>query len=72
MGEQLGHGDFGIEDGFFDVGGDSLHAVGIIGHLRTEFGIDASAEQEIIEGLFMNSTIADFAEIIVSLQGAAA
>ncbi|WP_372407033.1 amino acid adenylation domain-containing protein [Streptomyces luteireticuli] len=70
--EQLGHGDFGIEDGFFDVGGDSLHAVGIIGHLRTEFGIDASAEQEIIEGLFMNSTIADFAEIIVSLKEAGA
>ncbi|KNB52807.1 non-ribosomal peptide synthetase [Streptomyces caatingaensis] len=70
--EQLGHADFGIEDGFFDVGGDSLHAVGIIGHLRTEFGIDASAEQEVIEGLFMNATIADFAEIIVSIKEAGA
>ncbi|MFV0130213.1 amino acid adenylation domain-containing protein [Streptomyces sp. HMX112] len=66
--EQLGHSDFGTEDGFFDVGGDSLHAVGIIRHLRTEFGISSAAEQEVIEGLFMNSTITAFAEIIASIK----
>ncbi|MET9297634.1 amino acid adenylation domain-containing protein [Streptomyces sp. NPDC003077] len=70
--EQLGHSDFGIEDGFFDVGGDSLHAVGIIGHLRTEFGIGAEAEQQVIEGLFMNATVAAFAEIIESIKEAQA
>ncbi|MFE7609006.1 non-ribosomal peptide synthetase [Streptomyces celluloflavus] len=70
--ERLGHTDFGIEDGFFDVGGDSLHAVGIIGHLRTEFGISPEAEQEVLEGLFTNATIATFAEIIASIQEAQA
>ncbi|MEC4020204.1 non-ribosomal peptide synthetase [Streptomyces sp. H27-D2] len=64
----LGHSDFGIEDGFFDVGGDSLHAVRIIGQLRSEFGIDSAAEQEVIEGLFMNATIATFSGIILSIK----
>lgn len=66
--EQLGHGDLGTDDGFFDVGGDSLHAVGIISHLREEFGIDSAGEQEVLEGLFMNATIAEFAEILPSKE----
>ncbi|MEV4739899.1 amino acid adenylation domain-containing protein [Streptomyces sp. NPDC049555] len=70
--EQLGHDDFGTEDGFFDVGGDSLHAVGIIGQLRAEFGIGADAEQEVIEGLFMNATVSAFADIIRSIKEAGA
>ncbi|GLW93313.1 non-ribosomal peptide synthetase [Actinokineospora globicatena] len=65
---QLGHDDFGAQDGFFDVGGDSLHAVGIIGHLRTAFNISSAAEQEVIEALFTNATIADFAAVIGSLR----
>ncbi|MBE8520938.1 amino acid adenylation domain-containing protein [Amycolatopsis sp. H6(2020)] len=69
--EQLGHSDFGAEDGFFDVGGDSLHAVGIIGHLRSAFDISSVAEQEIIEALFTNATIADFAVVIGSLRESA-
>ncbi|TDB76606.1 amino acid adenylation domain-containing protein, partial [Actinomadura sp. KC216] len=63
-GEQLGHDDFGTEDGFFDVGGDSLHAMGIITRLRDEFGIDTGTEDEVVEALFLNATIASFAEII--------
>ncbi|HEY0449711.1 amino acid adenylation domain-containing protein [Actinophytocola sp.] len=65
---QLGHGDFGTEDGFFDVGGDSLHAVGIIGHLRSAFDIGPEAEQEVIEALFTNATVTDFAEVIESFR----
>ncbi|MEU4746937.1 phosphopantetheine-binding protein, partial [Actinosynnema sp. NPDC023658] len=68
--EQLGHTDFGVEDGFFEVGGDSLHAVGIIGALRSEFGIDAAAEQEIIEALFSNANVADFARVIEAVRDA--
>ncbi|SER12275.1 non-ribosomal peptide synthetase [Actinokineospora terrae] len=68
---QLGHNDFGAEDGFFDVGGDSLHAVGIIGHLRTAFNISSAAEQEVIEALFTNATITDFAAVIGSLRDTA-
>lgn len=70
--KQLGHSDFGTDDGFFDIGGDSLHAVGMIRYLREEFGIDSTGEQEVLEGLFMNSTIAEFAEIIMSLKAPAA
>ncbi|WP_083926637.1 non-ribosomal peptide synthetase [Nocardiopsis valliformis] len=66
--EMLGHGDFGTGDGFFDVGGDSMHAVRIIARLRADFGIDADAEQEVIEGLFMNATVTDFAGIIASFE----
>ena len=65
--DQLGHTDFGVEDGFFDVGGDSLHAVGIIGKLRAEFEIDSAAEQKVVEGLFTNSSITEFAELMRSL-----
>lgn len=64
--KQLGHTDFGVEDGFFDVGGDSLHAVGILSEVRDEFEISPEAEQDLIEGLFMNADIATFGEIIMS------
>ncbi|QSB13982.1 amino acid adenylation domain-containing protein [Natronosporangium hydrolyticum] len=62
--KQLGHDDIGVRDGFFDVGGDSLHAVGILREVRQEFGIGPDAEQELIEGLFMNTDIADFGELV--------
>ncbi|MEU2715861.1 amino acid adenylation domain-containing protein [Streptomyces sp. NPDC007205] len=70
--QQLGHSDFGVEEGFFDIGGDSLHAVGLLALLRTEFGIGAEAEQEMVEGLFMNASIASFAELIGSVEEPAA
>ncbi|MFI8824996.1 amino acid adenylation domain-containing protein [Streptomyces sp. NPDC053431] len=69
---QLGHGDFGVEEGFFDIGGDSLHAVGLLALLRTEFGIGADKEQEMVEGLFMNASIASFAELIAPVEESAA
>ncbi|MFJ6664370.1 amino acid adenylation domain-containing protein [Streptomyces sp. NPDC091383] len=61
---QLGHGDFGVEEGFFDIGGDSLHAVGLLTLLRAEFGMGTEEEQEMVEGLFMNASIASFAELL--------
>ncbi|QNE79573.1 amino acid adenylation domain-containing protein (plasmid) [Streptomyces finlayi] len=70
--QQLGHGDFGVEEGFFDIGGDSLHAVGLLAHLRAEFGIGADMEQEMVEGLFMNASIESFAELIASVKESAA
>ncbi|MGW6603195.1 non-ribosomal peptide synthetase [Streptomyces sp. NPDC055036] len=70
--QQLGHGDFGVKEGFFDIGGDSLHAVGLLALLRTEFGIEADMEQEMVEGLFMNASIASFAELITSVEESAA
>ncbi|MFE9765314.1 amino acid adenylation domain-containing protein [Streptomyces sp. NPDC005808] len=70
--QQLGHGDFGVEEGFFDIGGDSLHAVGLLALLRKEFGIEADMEQEMVEGLFMNASIASFAELVATVEESAA
>jgi acyl-coenzyme A synthetase/AMP-(fatty) acid ligase/acyl carrier protein len=61
---QLQHEDFDVSSGFFDIGGDSLHAVALIGTIREEFGISPEVEQEIVEGLFMNSNIQYFSQII--------
>ncbi|MFI1928991.1 amino acid adenylation domain-containing protein [Streptomyces sp. NPDC020330] len=69
--QQLEHSDFGVEEGFFDIGGDSLHAVGLLALLRTEFGTEADMEQEMVEGLFMNASIASFAELIASVEESA-
>ncbi|MFJ4870009.1 amino acid adenylation domain-containing protein [Streptomyces sp. NPDC088757] len=69
---QLGHGDFGVEEGFFDIGGDSLHAVGLLALLRAEFGLRPDTEQEMVEGLFMNASIASFAALIAEVEEPAA
>lgn len=61
---QLQHEDLDVSSGFFDIGGDSLHAVALIGTIREEFGINPETEQEIVEGLFMNSNIQYFSQII--------
>lgn len=65
--EQLKHDDFDVTDGFFDIGGDSLHAVGLLSALREEFDVTPASEQDMIEGLFMNSNIQSFSQIIESL-----
>lgn len=62
--EQLQHEDFDVSSGFFDIGGDSLHAVALIGSIRDQYGINPETEQDIVEGLFMNSSIQYFSEII--------
>ncbi|MDX7999003.1 amino acid adenylation domain-containing protein [Xenorhabdus sp. Reich] len=64
---QLQHDDFDVTDGFFDIGGDSLHAVGLLSSLRQEFKITPVGEQDIIEGLFMNSNIQSFSRIIETI-----
>ncbi|SFU37054.1 non-ribosomal peptide synthetase [Xenorhabdus koppenhoeferi] len=64
---QLQHDDFDVTDGFFDIGGDSLHAVGLLSALRQEFKITPVGEQDIIEGLFMNSNIQSFSRIIETI-----
>lgn len=65
---QLQHNDFGVTDGFFDIGGDSLHAVSILSIVRREFSITPSCEQNMIESLFMNASIRDFSKIITNMS----
>ena len=61
--EVLGRTDIGVRDNFFEVGGDSLHAVTILGRLREEFGVDAAADEG-LEMLFDNATIVELAVAI--------
>jgi amino acid adenylation domain-containing protein len=56
----LDRDDFGVEDSFFDLGGDSVHAVAILGRLRGEFGLAMNAEQG-FQWLFEHPTIAAMA-----------
>lgn len=64
---QVQHDDFGVTNGFFDIGGDSLHAVALLSALREEFNIGPVQEQDLIEGLFMNANIQSFAQIIMAM-----
>ncbi|MCU0680746.1 MAG: alpha/beta fold hydrolase, partial [Polyangiaceae bacterium] len=38
--EVLGRRDFGVEEGFFDAGGDSLRALRVLGSLRASLGLE--------------------------------
>ncbi|WP_330961203.1 non-ribosomal peptide synthetase [Photobacterium sp. 53610] len=66
--ELLQHDDVDVNAGFFDVGGDSLIAVALLSTLREAFHVTAVQEQDLIEGLFMNTSIRQFAQIIESMK----
>ncbi|QFG24786.1 non-ribosomal peptide synthetase [Actinomadura sp. WMMB 499] len=68
-GGALQHDDFGVTDSFFELGGDSLHAVSIIDRLRDELGLEATAEEG-LEMLFDNPTIAELAGAVRERTGA--
>jgi amino acid adenylation domain-containing protein len=61
--DALGHAEFGVEESFFELGADSLHAVGIIDRLRDEAGLDVTAEEG-LELLFDNPTISELATAV--------
>lgn len=58
--EVLGRDDFGVDDDFFDLGADSLHAVQVIARLRTELGLVIDNEDG-LQLLFENPTVAQLA-----------
>ncbi|WP_210186297.1 non-ribosomal peptide synthetase [Xaviernesmea oryzae] len=62
--EQLNRADLGVSEGFFDAGGDSLHAVGLLSAVRQRFKVTTEGEQSMIEALFMNADIVAFAKIV--------
>ncbi|CDG22364.1 Peptide synthetase [Xenorhabdus poinarii G6] len=66
--KQLQHNDFDVTDGFFDIGGDSLHAVGLLSAVRETFKVGPSSEQDMIESLFMNASVRDFSRILSSIS----
>ncbi|MFD5141729.1 amino acid adenylation domain-containing protein [Streptomyces sp. NPDC058401] len=69
--DALGHSGFGTEDNFFDLGGDSLHAVRMAGRLRAELGIDKAGD-EAIDMLFQAPTIRELALVLSRETGIAA
>ncbi|MBT2417102.1 amino acid adenylation domain-containing protein, partial [Streptomyces sp. ISL-24] len=58
-GEVLGVERFGVEDNFFDLGGDSIRSIQVISRIRELFVIDLPAR-----ALFDNPTVADLATAI--------
>ncbi|TRV71313.1 amino acid adenylation domain-containing protein, partial [Streptomyces sp. 130] len=58
-GDVLGVGEFGVEDNFFDLGGDSIRSIQVISRIRELFVIDLPAR-----ALFDNPTVADLAAAI--------
>lgn len=63
--EILGYDKIGVNDSFFELGGDSLLAVAVITKLRKTFKKDISLEK-----LYDNTTIASLAEIFGGESGA--
>ena len=57
--DALGIESPGVDDDFFDVGGDSLKAAQIVTALRAQFGVDVAMRH-----LFERSTIAGLSEIV--------
>ncbi|MFC6080471.1 amino acid adenylation domain-containing protein [Sphaerisporangium aureirubrum] len=52
--------EVGADDSFFDIGGDSLHAVALVGALR-ECGLDIA-----VQDVFEHPTIAELAELVAA------
>ena len=61
--EILGRDQIGVSDDFFELGGESLLALSMLGRLRTEWGIDVS-----VRTLFDSPVLADFARRIGFLR----
>ncbi|MFE9775276.1 amino acid adenylation domain-containing protein [Streptomyces sp. NPDC005931] len=61
--DALGHDGFGVEDNFFDLGGDSLHAVRMAAQFRTELGVEKTGD-EAIDMLFEAPTIKELAALL--------
>lgn len=56
----LGHDGFGIGDNLFEIGGDSLHAVRLLGLVRSELGL-ACGPEDGLHLVFENPTVRELA-----------
>jgi SAM-dependent methyltransferase len=65
--EVLERADFGVEDSFFELGGDSLHAVRILARLREEFGVELTANEG-LQMLFDRPSVTGLAGTLRGLE----
>ncbi|MDX3240512.1 amino acid adenylation domain-containing protein [Streptomyces sp. ME18-1-4] len=61
--EVLERDDFGTEENFFELGGDSLHAIGVLERIGKEFGTSESQDDG-LRRLFDHPTVAGLAAVI--------
>lgn len=61
--EALERDDFGTEENFFELGGDSLHAIGILTRIGKEFGTP-EGQDDGLRTLFDNPTVARLAAVM--------
>jgi amino acid adenylation domain-containing protein/FkbM family methyltransferase len=62
--ELLKANDFGIDDDFFDLGGDSLLAIKAVSRIRDTFEVELPTQV-----LFENPTIAELAKVLLQAMG---
>lgn len=55
----LGHGEVGVHDNFFDLGGDSLFASRVVAAVRQQLGIEIT-----IKAVYRAPTVAQLAELV--------
>ncbi|GAA4896967.1 amino acid adenylation domain-containing protein/thioester reductase-like protein [Stackebrandtia albiflava] len=65
--ELLGGSDYGLDDDFFTVGGDSLSAVRLLVRLREAYGVQIG-----LDAVFASPTVARLADLVDGLGGTAA
>jgi amino acid adenylation domain-containing protein len=65
----LGHGRFGLESDFFEIGGTSLNVFTMVHRLREEF---AAADRLSVEAMYRLSTVARLARFIDEIRSGAA
>ncbi|MFJ8864535.1 amino acid adenylation domain-containing protein [Streptomyces sp. NPDC102473] len=59
LGDVLGVTGLGVDDDFFQLGGDSLHATRLVSRIRSSFGVDLG-----VAAVFVNPTVAALAELL--------
>jgi acyl carrier protein len=62
--EVLSVDQVGVEDSFFDLGGDSLSATRVVSHVMRTFQLDLP-----LRSLFQSPTVAEMANVIAKYQG---
>lgn len=59
----LGLDEVGVEDNFFEIGGNSLQAVQIVARIRTDMGITVP-----LRSIFQTRTVAGFAGVLAKTE----